>query len=297
MWYSVGMSQKVIVTHDGKFHADDCFAVAALLLLEKDAKVVRTRDEKLFASADFVVDVGGVADGARNRFDHHQRGGAGERSNGIPYAAFGLVWKKFGAELSGSEEAAASLDARLVAPIDAHDNGVDIVSPRFDAVHPYEISDAIKSFTPSWEEEQNLDARFADAASFAKRILEREIARSQARLKGIRAVIAAYEAAADKRLIILPEDYSWKETLATFPEPLFVVHPQDGKWRLACVRDNPSVFKNRKDLPESWAGLREEELAKVTGVADAIFCHRNRFTAAARSRGGVLALANLALAD
>ncbi len=290
------MSQKVILTHDGKFHADDCFAVAALLLVEKNAKVVRTRDEALVATADFVVDVGGEYDAARNRFDHHQRGGAGERTNGIPFAAFGLVWKKFGEKLSGSSEAAASLDARLVAPIDAHDNGVDIVGTRFDGVHPYEISDAIKAFTPTWEEEQNLDARFADAASFAKRILEREIARVQARIKGARAVAEAYEAAADKRLVILSEDYSWKDSLAGSPEPLFVVHPQDGKWRLACVRDNPSVFVNRRDLPESWAGLREEELAKVTGVADAIFCHRNRFTAAARSRAGALALAALALA-
>lgn len=291
------MSQKIILTHDGKFHADDCFAVAALLLLEKDATVVRTRDEALFATADFVVDVGGEYDAARNRFDHHQKGGAGARNNTVPFAAFGLVWKKFGAEISGSEEAAASLDARLVAPIDAHDNGVTLVSPRFDGVPPYEISDAIKAFTPTSEEEQNLDARCADAAAFAKRILEREIARAHARIKGERAVIAAYETASDKRLVILERDYSWKETLAKFPEPLFVVHPQDGKWRLACVRDNPSVFKNRKDLPAGWAGLRDEELAKVSGVADAIFCHRNRFTAAAKSKEGALALAALALAS
>ena len=289
------MAQKVIVTHDGKFHADDCFAIAALLLLEKDAKVVRTRDASLFATADFVVDVGGEYDAARNRFDHHQKDGAGVRKNGIPFAAFGLVWKKFGEKLSGSTDAAASLETRLVVPIDAHDNGVDIASARFEGVSPYEVSDVIKAFTPTSEEEQNLDARFADAASFAKRILEREIARVQARIKGERAVALAYEAVADRRLIILPEDYSWKETLAKFPEPLFVVHPQDGKWRLVCVRDNPSVFANRKDLPERWAGLREEELARETGVADAIFCHRNRFTAAARSREGALALAALAL--
>src|SRR3989344_2675707 len=91
-------SKKLIVVHDGGFHADDVFSVAALLLyLSGDAKVVRTRDPRIIESGDFVVDVGGVYDAERNRLDHHQTGGAGARTNGIPYAAFGLVWKKFGA--------------------------------------------------------------------------------------------------------------------------------------------------------------------------------------------------------
>ncbi len=105
----------------------------------------------------------------------------------------------------------------------------------------------------------------------------------------------AYRASSDKRLILLDEDYSWKDTLARLPEPLFVIHPQEETWRLYCARDNPRIFKNRKDLPESWAGLRGDEFARVTGVPDAVFCHRNRFTAAARSKEGALALAKLAL--
>ena len=41
-------------------------------------------------SADIVIDVGGQYDPDAGRFDHHQRGGAGERENGIPYSSFGL---------------------------------------------------------------------------------------------------------------------------------------------------------------------------------------------------------------
>ena len=62
-----------------------------------------------------------------------------------------------------------------------------------------------------------------------------------------------------------------------------------------AVRDNPHQFKNRKDLPAEWAGLRDAELARVTGVADAVFCHRNRFMAVARTKEGAVALAKLAL--
>ena len=54
-------------------------------------------------------------------------------------------------------------------------------------------------------------------------------------------------------------------------------------------------FANRKDLPAAWAGLNGEELAAVTGVADAIFCHAKRFMAAAESRDGVQALVRQAV--
>ncbi|MDO8564969.1 MAG: MYG1 family protein, partial [bacterium] len=67
------MGKKTIVTHEGKFHADDVFAVATLLLaLQDEAEVRRTRDEEDVASADIAVDVGGIYDAEKNRFDHHQ---------------------------------------------------------------------------------------------------------------------------------------------------------------------------------------------------------------------------------
>ncbi|MEK7088001.1 MAG: MYG1 family protein, partial [Patescibacteria group bacterium] len=41
--------------------------------------------------------------------------------------------------------------------------------------------------------------------------------------------------------------------------------------------------------------LRDAKLAEVTGVPDAVFAHRNRFMAVARSKEGAIALAKLAL--
>jgi uncharacterized UPF0160 family protein len=61
------------------------------------------------------------------------------------------------------------------------------------------------------------------------------------------------------------------------------------------VRENLAGFKNRKDLPQAWAGKVNEELQKITGVADATFCHNARFTCGAGSKEGALALAKLAL--
>lgn len=289
---------KLIVTHDGKFHADEVFAVAALLLLYTDARVVRTRSSKEIQRGDIVVDVGGVYDEEKNRFDHHQIGGAGKRENGVPYASFGLIWKKFGGKLCKNATIAERVEEVLIIPVDANDNGVDLSTPSITGISSYEIFDAVRSFVPTWQEgESRLEDNFNEVVRFAKRIIEREIQRAQAFVAGARNVRDAYDAAPDKRLIILDGDYSWKDTLSRFPEPLYVVHPQNGTWRLYSVRDNPHLFVNRKDLPRSWAGLREGELVRVTGVADAIFCHRNRFMAVAKTQEGAVALARKALAS
>ena len=64
-----------IITHSGSFHADEVFAVATLkLMLGKDfeIEVIRSRDKSDWDSGDYVVDVGGVYDPSRQRFDHHQ---------------------------------------------------------------------------------------------------------------------------------------------------------------------------------------------------------------------------------
>ena len=79
------------------------------------------------------VDIGGRSNPAAGDFDHHQRGGAGERANGIRYASFGLVWREFGAALAGGEEAAAAIDERLVQGVDANDTGQTISQPLVDA--------------------------------------------------------------------------------------------------------------------------------------------------------------------
>lgn len=292
-------SMQTIATHSGKFHADDVFAVATLLLSlkPKSPVLVRTRDPEQLKTADFVVDVGGIYDPKAYRFDHHQVGGAGKRQSDIPYAAFGLVWKEFGTELSGSDEVALRVDEVLVAPIDANDNGVNLSVPKH-TIAPYDISDAVRSFIPTWQEgDEGHDAAFDEAVALARRIIEREIKRAQAVVASREKVGEAYERAADKRLIILDEDHSWKDAISSFPEPLYVIHPQNGTWRIYAVRDNPHVFMNRKDLPASWKGLRDAEFALATGVADALFCHRNLFMAVAGSKEGALKLARAALAS
>ena len=54
-------------------------------------------------------------------------------------------------------------------------------------------------------------------------------------------------------------------------------------------------FETRKNLPEAWGGLKDEEFVKVSEISDAVFCHRALFMAVAKSREGAVKLAEMAL--
>ena len=287
-----------IITHSGRFHTDEVFACAALSLLKKgDVEIVRSRDPKVWATGDIVVDVGGVYDAALGRFDHHQEGGAGSRENGIPYSSFGLIWKHYGREIAGSVFAAATIDQRLAEPIDAGDNGVETFSVNDDTA-PYLLQNVIGVFGPSWNEPRTDDEGFFEALEIAKKVLSRVIIQAQSLEDGRRKVEEAFESAEDKRIIILDAPYPWHEVLSLHKEPLYAVIPDSGltgSWKAEAVRDDPGTFQNRKSFPLEWAGKEGSELAAVSGVSDAIFCHNKRFIVVASSKEGAIALAKLAV--
>lgn len=290
----------LVATHPGNFHADDVFAVATLGLALGELDVVRTRDEALTARADLRVDVGGRAKPETGDFDHHQKGGAGERPNGIRYASFGLVWREHGARLAGSVEAAASIDERLVQGVDANDTGQAITKALFADVRAMTVSGMIAAMNPAWDAELTAveeDACFGEAVTLATQILERELAGSAAFQRARKLVWEAINRASDPQVIELQRNMPWREAVVTqAPEALFVVYPKSDGWGLQAVPSALGGFGNRRDLPEAWAGLSRAELAAVSGVPDAIFCHSARFYASASSREGVMALVERALA-
>lgn len=297
-----------LVTHNGGFHADDLFAVATVkkFLLkeghkEKDIEIIRTREPKYIQEADFVVDVGGIYDPSLGRYDHHQEGGAGERENGIPYAAFGLVWKQYGEYLTGEKEVAKMIDEKLVQTIDALDNGVDIFGEEKENIPSrYILQSAISSFLPTWNEKGvTYDESFFRALKFVETILEREIIQEKDKFEAIQLITESYKEnlLEDKRLLLLDKDYPYFTFVEQNPEILFVIKPDkdNGNWKVSATRSSRFSFGLRKALPQEWAGKREEELAKASGVPDAMFAHNKRFMAVARSKEGAIELARRAL--
>ena len=286
-----------LVTHDDRFHADDVFTMATfrILLGDQITQVVRTRDEAIIKSADIVFDVGNVYDPETNRFDHHQKEGAGTLDNGVPYASFGIVWKKYGAQICRSQEAADIVDAKLVQPIDAGDNGYTFYEYTKDDVFEYGLNTMIASFSPTWKEEENFDETFFVVTDMAQRILSREITLAQHKIEAIPIVTAAYEHAEDKRIVVLDQSLPWRSALEQYEEVLYVVSPKRNmtQWNVNALQPEP--FVSRKNLPAEWAGLSGAELEKVTGVPGAIFCHRGRFIAVAQTKEAALLLAKKAV--
>ena len=100
-------------THSGKFHADDVFSAALLLYLNPEITI--TRGNQVPENYEgLVFDIG------RGQYDHHQKDSR-IRDNGVPYAAFGLLWEKLGPEILG-EELALKFDESFVQPLDINDN-------------------------------------------------------------------------------------------------------------------------------------------------------------------------------
>lgn len=291
-----------IVTHGtSNFHTDDVFAVAVLdILLKGDIEAIRTLDKDVIDSADFVVDIGRVYDPEKNRFDHHQEGGAGKRENGIEYAAVGLVWKHFGEKICGSQEIADIVDARLIQPIDAGDNGQDLFDLKTE-VKPYLLHDVVSAYRND-DDNSDEDLRsFLEVEKIAKVILQKEIKSAKNFISSKKETLDAYNNSENKQIIVFDnEDYSDDArmlVLSDFQEPLYIVRPDKdrGSWRIKAIRKSKHGFANRKDLPKEWAGLTEKDLQDVSGVPDAMFCHRALFTASVLSKEGALAMAQKAL--
>jgi uncharacterized UPF0160 family protein len=310
----------IIATHSGRFHADDVWAVMTLDLVFPGAELVRTRDPQRIAAADFAVDVGGVWNPSAGRFDHHQKGFAGARQSGVVYASAGLVWRehgprcvaaiareRLGCELApkDAQDMAWAIDFDIVQYLDMSDTGAARNAPG-----GYGLSAVISGFNPNWLDEQH--ARSAEEAeamrlSQFRRAMEfmRDVLVNQVRYR-VGAMLAADQVRQgarleDGRVLFLKNGALPWTTLVRneMPKVLFVLSfsALEQRYMLHTVPAAADSFAARKDLPAAWAGLQGAELAEVTGVPDAGFCHNGRFIAAAASFDGALQMARLALRE
>ncbi len=303
------MTRKRLVTHNGSFHADDLFA-AAVLGLYMDSKgyeyeIVRTRDMEVIKNADYVFDVGGIYDPSTNRFDHHQKDAPNPRASGIPYAAFGLVWKTFGLELcQNNSEVFDLIDREIASPIDANDNGVDIVSLKFENIKPYMGSRVFSIFEPTWQETENhIDQIFKDQIPKIKEVLKREIKVAFDDVLGMKIIKEAYEKSKDKRIIILEQSlprYLYQQVLSSYPLPLYLVFPsQHSKdYKVEAISKSPASMISRKPFPVSWRGVLNKNFDlgnHSSGIYGVYFVHNSGFLANLDTKENAILFAEKAL--
>lgn len=248
-------------THGGKFHADDVFGAALLSIVFPGIKI--ERGFKVPENYDGIIfDIG------FGEFDHHQADKE-VRENGIPYAAFGLLWRKFG-NLIVSEEKAQIFDEKFVQAIDLTDNTGE----------SNELSTVIASFNPSWNEEIDADECFMKAMNFAKEILQRRFLyyKDEELAEGI---VEAELAKSEDGILVLPRFVPWKSKVLE-TDVKFVVFPSlRGGYNAQAVpisEENPEL---RISFPEEWRGKTPEELKTICGMQGMTFCHSGGFLIAA----------------
>jgi uncharacterized UPF0160 family protein len=81
---------------------------------------------------------------------------------------------------------------------------------------------------------------------------------------------------------------------------LYVLFPEtknaDSKWRVRAVGVEGKDFTNRKDLPDAWKGVRDDELSKLSGIPGCIFVHASGFIGGNKTFDGALRMAQKAVA-
>lgn len=247
-------------THSGKFHADDVFSAALLLYLNPEIQIIRGNQ----VPEEFT---GIVFDIGRGQYDHHQKDSR-IRENGIPYAAFGLLWETLGKEILG-EELAKTFDEDFVQPLDNNDNTDE----------KNELASLIGNFNPGWDSRENQDEAFFQAVSVAGMILENKFERYRGNERADRRaeeILKSNKEAEESRILILPEFIPCQRRLSE-TDIAFVVFPSNrGGY---CIQPQKKEYSlNYKcSFPVEWLGKEKEELAAVTGLESAGFCHKGGF--------------------
>ncbi|HHV32140.1 MAG: MYG1 family protein [Ruminococcaceae bacterium] len=253
------------LTHGGKFHADDVFSAALLKILNPKIHILRAFEVP--ESFD-----GLVFDLGRGRFDHHQEDSE-VRENGVPYAAFGLLWREFGKQIfhdcctpEEAEREAAHFDETFIQPLDEDDN-TGCGNP---------LASVIGSFNPNWDSDRSPDECFEEAVALAVVILNKKF-------EGVRSVLRAKTivedalAKSEDHIVRLPRFLPWKMVLIP-SDAEFVVYPsQRGGYNAQVIPADFNTKEVKCNFPEAWAGKPAEELQTISGVGTLTFCHKGRF--------------------
>ncbi len=313
-----------LYTHDGLFHADEVFATAMLSLMAEEINVVRGGDLDIPQSGNWIVyDIGGGA------LDHHTP--ENKENNGnhpgtvVPYAACGLVWKKYYEEILEAidcpeqyyEKVYQRIESTLVLGIDASDNGIntigDILKPltipdeiKKDLVAQsrmaFTVSQLIKDFNPTWDSDRDYYDAFMDAVSFAKDVLLNRLDSIISALDARDYVLQCIHYSSGHIMVMDPfapwEGVLYSQSFDPKAEDIwYVVSPAlRGGWNIQCaLSDSDDRTSYRHPLPTSWYGLRHEELQKESGFATATFCHPSGFLAGCATQEDAFAMAQYAV--
>lgn len=263
-------------THSGRFHADDVFSAALLRIINPKIRFIRVNQLPDNTGNAIVFDIGG------GRYDHHQSD-APIRENGMPYAAFGLLWKDLGQILTDND-AAERIDRDFISAMDAADNGIGTDN----------LSIAVSVMNPLWNENQDSNTEFEKAVDWAVPVLKRLILRENAKAEAYSEVRKALSASTGG--IVILERFVPYEELLIPSDAVFVIYPSNREgYNISAVPIEKNSRVNKISFPGDWCNASDEMLPDMTGIKSFRFCHKNGFIAGTCTKEDAVRVAEAAI--
>ena len=251
------LAQKIIVTHDGPFHADEVLCIALLKVLGYKGGYIRSRQRNIVER--YVgIDVHGSATGSQ--FDHH-----GEAAE-FGVCSLKKLWNWIEPQIHSAQSArfGTSMHYTFNAVADADSGAKEpkLCNNMFDWVRIMN---------------DGSDAMFACSVQIAERILRKAWDKSGEWELALKAAeVALRDAIEHGSVPVFCQKFAQaKEALYRLGcrIPFFVSPSGDGWGVIQCAPpDLPfSSHSGFCPLPRSWAGLSDEDLQKISGYKSAKF--------------------------
>ncbi len=235
-----------IVTHSGRFHADEVFAIAFLLVfLQKkpgELHIERTRrdlSQELSDQTVAVIDVGGVHNPTLNNFDHHQDKSIGEAS--LVHILFAAnPWYK------------NTLLKHIFGPISKRDTG----KPVHDVGLSFSAAIGIIN-----EQDGSQDTKFETALWIAYQIMLGLVTKFE-KAKMFQGQLSQFARTCENRVLLTKQTHvprNWQTCVS--PEVQFVISGRGTRWSLGGRGTIPQTATQVKWLPNNVAIYPSEEAA------------------------------------
>jgi len=301
----------------------------------RNSAVVRSRDlEVLATKADIVIDVGGVYDHSALAYDHHQRGydeRFDDQGRCTKLSASGLVYRHYGQQVLKQYYPMLSDDLlkvayvkiydKLMQALDAIDTGVEMIPSGVEPLYRDStgLASRVGRLNPRWNEihdnttisaDDLQDLQFAKAVdlcgldfmSVMTSVVESDL---PARKFVEEALLKRHENHASGQIIsFLSGGMPWRDHLYELEKihklddkliQFVLYQDQGGMWRVQAVTVEGKAFVNRLSLPETWRGVRDQDLAGISGIKTARFVHVAGFIGGATLYEDALEMASIAL--
>lgn len=302
---TVTTATKTVVTHNGLFHADEAFGTAflSLLLGSEEVRVVRSRNPQEIEDAYVALDVGGVYDNAKLRYDHHQREFTEvHEDTSVKLAACGLIWKHFGTclitkyhpELDTEQVQSLwqTVDETVCRPVDLQDNGQGTFKVDGAEAQALTITMMVSSFNQQDIYSPAQDEAFMRVVEILKEYILNFLRAGANKLQLLKEAEETVKAQLGSRVLVLDKFLPYRETVlkANAEEggqfDLVTYHAK-GQWNIQTIPldDTPENFySQRVSLPQRLWGLTGPDASKESlGGSALVFCHKTGFLAAVKA--------------